>query len=367
MRAVRAAPPRQESTALFLASFLIGLREGLEMALVIGILLAYIGKLGREDVKRKIWLGVALAAAISLALGALFTFGRYALSFQAQEVIGGTMSLVAVGMITWMVFWMMKTAATLKSDLQHGVDHALAVGTGWAIFWFSFVTVAREGIETTLLLWGWAGNLLAFAAALTGIAVAAGIGYLLNRGMVHIDLRVFFAWTGGFLIVVAAGVLAYAVHDLQEAAVLPGPFSGHPITPTDFRTGEVLTGFDGPFWAAAYPFGWAFNVEDAIDPSSAGAALLKGFFGFVPLMTWLEVTAWAIYMCVVMPLFLRRVAEQRRAALQRKAEAKARAEAEAEPPVATATATARAPAPPPAPAPAARSTPYASATPQGEK
>lgn len=302
---------------MFLASFLIGLREGLEAALVIGILLAYITKLGRADVKRKIWLGVWLAVGLSLALGALFTFGRYGLSFTAQEIIGGSMSLLAVGMITWMVFWMMRMGSTLKRELEAGIDAALAIGSGWAIFWFAFVTVGREGIETTLLLWGWAGNPIAFLGAIIGIIIAAGIGILLNRGALRINLRLFFAWTGGFLIVVSAGVLAYGIHDLQEAAVLPGPFSGHPITPTNFRTGEVLTGVEGPFWAAAYPFGWAFNVEHIIDPSSALAAFLKGIFGFVPLMSWLEVTAWFMYLAIVLPLFLRRVRQEAVAARHR--------------------------------------------------
>ncbi len=302
---------------MFLASFLIGLREGLEASLIIGILLAYVTKLDRADVKRKIWLGVWIAIGLCLALGALFTFGRYALSFQAQEAIGGSMSLLAVGMITWMVFWMMKTGSRLRNELHSGVDAALALGTGWAVFWFAFVTVAREGLETTLLLWGWAGDPLAFAGAIAGIVIAAGIGVLLNRGALRIDLRLFFSWTGAFLVIVAAGVLAYGIHDLQEAALLPGPFSGAPITPTNFRTGEVLTGFDGPFWAAAYPFGWAFNVEDAIAPSGALAAFLKGIFGFVPLMSWLEVTAWAIYLGVVLPLFLRQVVLQARAAQAR--------------------------------------------------
>ena len=302
---------------MFLASFLIGLREGLEASLIIGILLAYVTKLDRADVKRKIWLGVWIAIGLCLALGALFTFGRYARSFQAQEAIGGSMSLLAVGMITWMVFWMMKTGSRLRNELHSGVDAALALGTGWAVFWFAFVTVAREGLETTLLLWGWAGDPLAFAGAIAGIVIAAGIGVLLNRGALRIDLRLFFSWTGAFLVIVAAGVLAYGIHDLQEAALLPGPFSGAPITPTNFRTGEVLTGFDGPFWAAAYPFGWAFNVEDAIAPSGALAAFLKGIFGFVPLMSWLEVTAWAIYLGVVLPLFLRQVVLQARAAQAR--------------------------------------------------
>ncbi|WP_449277936.1 iron uptake transporter permease EfeU [Leucobacter sp. GX24907] len=302
---------------MFLASFLIGLREGLEAALIIGILLAYVTKLSRVDVKRKIWLGVWIAVGLCLVLGAIFTFGRYGLSFEAQEIIGGSMSLLAVAMITWMVFWMMQVGSKLKSELQSGVDQALAIGTGWAIFWFSFVTVAREGLETTLLLWGWAGDLLAFAGAISGIVIAAVIGSLLNRGALRINLRLFFSWTGVFLVIVAAGVLAYGIHDLQEAAAIPGPFSGRPITPSDFRTGEVLTGFEGPFWMAAYPFGWAFDVEHLIAPSGALAAFLKGIFGFVPMMSWLEVTVWALYIGIVLPLFLRQVMLQARAAKAR--------------------------------------------------
>lgn len=320
------ADPSRKSP-VFLASFLIGLREGLEASLIIGILLAYVTRIDRSDVKHKIWWGVSIAIGLSVAIGAFFTFGRYALSFVAQEAIGGFMSLIAVGMVTWMVFWMMRTASGLKGELQRGVDQALAIGTGWAIFWLAFATVAREGIETTLMLWGWAGNPIALLGAVAGILIAAGIGIALNRGMLRINLRVFFAWTGAFLIVVAAGILAYGIHDLQEAAILPGPFSGHPITPTDLRTGEVLTGFDGPFWLAAFPFGWAFNVEDVIAPASALAAFLKGTVGFVPQMTWLEVTAWACFMGITMPRFLREVWTQRKAAMARGAVTQTSAEA----------------------------------------
>lgn len=290
---------------MFLASFLIGLREGLEAALIIGILIAFVRKQRREDVRRKIWIGVGVATIGSLVLGAAFTFGRYGLSFTAQEVIGGTMSLVAVAMVTWMVFWMMKTGSQLKAELESEAGKALLIGSGWGLFWIAFVSVGREGIETTLMLWGWAGEPIAMLGALVGIISAVAFGHLIYRGFVRIDLGVFFAWTGAFLIVVSAGVLAYGIHDLQEAAVLPGPFSGHPITPTDFRTGEVLVGFtDGPFWAAAYPFGWAFDLEHLIAPSGFLAAFLKGTVGFVPLMTWLEVTAWVLYLAVVFPLFL---------------------------------------------------------------
>ncbi|MCW5953991.1 MAG: FTR1 family protein [Propionibacteriaceae bacterium] len=290
---------------MFLAAFLIGLREGLEAALIVGILVAYLRKQGRPDVLAKLWWGVGLAVAGSVALGALFTFGAYRLSFQAQEIIGGTMSLVAVGMITWMVFWMLKVGGRMKAELEEGAAHALAVGSGWSIFWLGLISVGREGLETTLLLWGWALQPAALLGALAGIAMAIVIGYLMYRGMVRVNLGVFFAWMGTFLVVVAAGILAYGIHDLQEAGLLPGPFSGHPITPTDMRTGDVLVGpTDGPFWMASFPFGWAFDITGSIDPSGFAGALLKGVVGFTPMMSWLQVTAWAIYLAIVLPRFV---------------------------------------------------------------
>lgn len=304
---------------MFLASFLIGLREGLEGALIVGILVAFVIKRSRRDVLRKIWLGVLLAIAGAVLLAALFTFGRYGLSFEGQELIGGSMSLLAVVMVTWMVFWSLKAGNKMKSELESSADDALALGSGWGMFWLAFISVGREGIETGLILWGWAMQPAALLGALSGLIVAACLGYLIYRGMIRIDFGVFFAWMGAFLIVVAAGILAYGIHDLQEARFLPGPFSGAPITPTDFRTGDVLVGFftDRPFWGAAYPFGWAFDLQDAIDPAGAAAAFLKGTVGFTPLMTWLEVTAWLLYMAIVLPLFLSRV----------RAHAKARREA----------------------------------------
>jgi high-affinity iron transporter len=163
------------------------------------------------------------------------------------------------------------------------------------------------------------GDLLALSGALAGIVAAIGIGYALYRGAVRVDLGRFFTWSGAFLIIVSAGILAYGIHDLQEAAVLPGPFSGEPISPTHPRTGDVLVGLTGfPFWGAAYPFGWAFDVEDVIAPSGFIGALLKGTVGFVPKMSWMEVTAWAVYLMAVVPPFIRHSRRMRRP--QRRAE-----------------------------------------------
>ncbi|MFI8631068.1 iron uptake transporter permease EfeU [Microbacterium sp. NPDC077663] len=287
--------------ASLLPPFLIGLREGLEAALVVGILAAYLTRIERRDVLPRLWAGVGLAATLVLVIGAVLTFGAYALTFQAQELIGGLLSLLAVGMVTWMIFWMQRTARTMRSHLERGVDRALAMGGFWGIVLIGFVSVAREGIETTLFLWSMVQSSgeegVGLVGAVLGIAVAIVLGWLLARGMVRLDLRRFFAWTGGFLVVVAAGVLAYAIHDLQEAAALPGPFS-------DAATIDPATGAVGVGWSGL-PFGWAFDVTGGIAPDSTLAAILQATVGFMPQMTWLQVIAWGVYLLVVGTFFVR--------------------------------------------------------------
>ncbi|MEW1834556.1 iron uptake transporter permease EfeU [Microbacterium sp. NPDC079995] len=291
-----------------LATFLMGLREGLEAALVVGILVAYLTRIGRRDVLPRLWAGVGLAVALALAIGAVLTFGAYALTFEAQELIGGGLSLVAVAMVTWMIFWMLRTARTMKAHLEGGVDRALATSGFWGIVAIGFVSVAREGIETTLLLWSMVQSFgdapSALLGALLGLAVAALLGWLLARGMVRLNLRRFFAWTGGFLVVVAAGVLAYAFHDLQEAGALPGPFGAS-------ATIDPATGAVGVGWAG-FPFGWAFDLSAQVAPGGTLAAILQATVGFMPEMTWLQVIAWALYLAVVGSFFVRGVGGRRR-------------------------------------------------------
>ncbi|MEZ7754822.1 FTR1 family protein [Microbacterium paraoxydans] len=284
-----------------LATFLIGLREGLEAALVVGILVAYLRRLGRRDALPKMWAGVGLAIALALGIGAILTFGAYELTFQAQELIGGGLSLVAVAMVTWMIFWMQRAGRAMKATLEGGIDRALTVGGLWALIAIGFVSVAREGIETTLLLWSMVQSFgdapSALVGALLGLSVAVVLGWLISRGALRLDLRRFFAWTGGFLVIVAAGVLAYALMDLQEAGALPGPFTA--AAPLDPVTGAVAVG------AAGFPFGWAFDVSAAIAPGGALASVLQATVGFMPAMTWLQVLAWGLYILVVGGLYLR--------------------------------------------------------------
>ncbi|MGC5169460.1 iron uptake transporter permease EfeU [Microbacterium sp. DT81.1] len=294
-----------------LATFLIGLREGLEAALVVGILVAYLTRMGRRDVLPRLWIGIGLAALMALVIGAVLTFGAYSLTFEAQELIGGTLSLIAVAMVTWMIFWMQKAGRTLKRTLEGGIDRALARGTVWGLVVLGFVSVAREGIETTLLLWSMVQSFgdapSALLGALLGILTAVALGWLLARGMLRLNLRRFFTWTGAFLIIVAAGVLAYGIHDLQEAGALPGPFSA--LAPVAQATGAVAVG------ASAFPFGWAFDVSAAIPPGSPLAAILQATIGFTPRMSWLQIIAWVLYVGIVGSIFLvRSLHSKRRAA-----------------------------------------------------
>ncbi len=260
------------------ANFLIGLREGLEAALVVGILVAYLVKSGRRDMLPQLWLGIGVAVAISLGFGALLTFGPQGLTFEAQEAIGGTLSIVAVGLITWMIFWMGKTARFLKANLHSKLDHAVEGGR-WAVATMALLAVGREGLETALFLWAGASTTGAstrpLLGAVLGLAVAVLLGWLVYRGALRLNLRVFFRWTGLGLIVIAAGVLAYGVHDLQEAGILPGLNS------------------------------LAFDVSAQIPPSSWYGTLLKGFLNFSPATTWLQAVAWVLYAVPTLALFIR--------------------------------------------------------------
>ena len=247
-----------------LPNLLIGLREGLEAALVVGILIAYVIKIGRRDVLPRIWMGVAIAVAISLGIGALLTFGAYGLSFEAQELIGGSLSIVATGFVTWMIFWMLRAARGLTRELRSEVDSHLA-GAGWGLVLVAFLAVGREGIETALFIWAAVrasgSTALPLTGAALGITLAVVLGYLIYRGVVRINLSRFFTYTGVFLILVAAGVL-------------PG-----------------LSAL-------------AFDVSATVPPSSWHGTLLKGIFNFSPASTWLEVIAWFGYVIPVMTAFL---------------------------------------------------------------
>jgi high-affinity iron transporter len=260
------------------SNYLIGLREGLEASLVVCILIAYLVKTGRRDALRPIWTGIGVAIALALGFGCVLEFGSQELTFQAQETLGGSLSVVAVGLVTWMVFWMRRTARHLKAELHGKLDAALQMGTG-ALVATAFLAVGREGLETALFVWASVhaagdGTPRPLIGVALGLASAVLLGWLFYRGAVRINLSKFFTWTGGMLVVVAAGVLAYGVHDLQEADVLPG-----------------LTSL-------------AFDISGTVEPDSWYGTLLKGVFNFQPDPTVLQSVVWLLYLVPALALFL---------------------------------------------------------------
>ena len=264
-----------------LANFLIGLREGLEAALVVSILIAYLVKSDRRNLVPRIWMGVAIAVVISLGFGAALTFGPKGLTFEAQELIGGGLSIIAVGFVTWMIFWMASAARSMSGQLRSKIDKA-ADAKPWSLVIVAMLAVGREGLETALFLWaatqaaarGPGGTVSPLLGAALGLTVAIVLGYLIYRGALKINLTRFFTWTGVFLIIVAGGVLAYGVHDLQEARFLPG-----------------LNNL-------------AFDVSHVIPPTSWYGTLLKGVFNFSPATTKLEAAAWLLYVIPTLTIFL---------------------------------------------------------------
>ena len=261
---------------MFLANLLIALREGLEAALVVSIIVAYLVKADRRDALPKLWLGVGLAALIPLVAGAIMTWGPKTLTFQAQEILGGTLSFVAVGMGTWMIFGMGKNARELKGELEGSLSKSLSAGSsGWGVVWIAVVAVGREGVETALFVWATVRSSIESSTMQTTAGVITGLVLAIVLGVL-IYLRVFFAVTGYFLVVVAAGIVAYGVGDLQEANVLPG-FTNHAWDLSRYLP-------DG-----ASPFHWLY-------------VLLQAMFQFNLQPTVLQVVGWWVY--IVPPLVL---------------------------------------------------------------
>jgi high-affinity iron transporter len=270
-----------------LANYLIGLREGLEAALVVSILVAYLVKSGRRDRLAGVGGGVAAAIAVSIGFGALLTYTSTTLlsDFRSQEIFGGTMSAIAVVFVTWMVFWMRRASRGLRAELDGKLSSALNVG-GFAVVITAFLAVAREGLETALFFWSAvqaAGETLVPVAGFTlGILTAVVLAWLLYKRSVRLNLARFFTWTSACLIVIAAGVLAYAVHDLQEGGVIAGL--------------NTL----------------AFDVSQQVPPASWYGVLAKGVFNFSPQTTVAQAIAWLAYLVPVMTIFLVSVLVTRR-------------------------------------------------------
>jgi high-affinity iron transporter len=273
-------PPEEPTTVG--ATFVIALREGLEATLIVSILLAYLRQSGRAERGRLIWWGAVSAVVASIAIGSVIFFVGAEFDGTGEQLFEGLVTLSAVAVLTWMIFWMRRQGGRLRGELHGKVDTALSAG-GFALASLAFFSVLREGVETALFFYAAAkgtaavgGNEIAqVVGAALGLAVAAFLGVLLYRGGIRLDLRSFFRVTGVVLVVVAAGLLAFSIHELQEAGVLPV------LTATAYDIARVL-------------------------PDDAGiGAVARSLFGYHATPSWLEVVGWISYLVLVGGLFLR--------------------------------------------------------------
>jgi high-affinity iron transporter len=265
-------------SAQLLGSGLIGLREGLEAGIVVMVLVAFLVKTQRRDALKWVWTGVAAAVVMTVGVFLVVQYTAYSVSGLAAEAVAGIASLVAVAIVTSMVLWMRRAAATISGDLRAGMSRALETGA-LAVVALSFLAVGREGVETALFMVGYAEADTAWplAGLLTGVLVAVGIAWAMYAGAVRINLAKFFKYTGVFLIVVAAGILSYGIGALQTVGWLPALG------------------------------GRAFDVSSRFDWSSWYGEIVRGVFNLTPTPTVLQLLCWLAYLLIVLALFLKPV------------------------------------------------------------
>lgn len=207
-----------------LPAFLLALREGMEIALIIGIVLGALQKTNRKELSGRVWAGAWSAALLSLALVLLLTALGARMEGQAEQIFEGVMMLTAAVVLTWMIFWMQNQSRNLKGELESDVRRALGGPGKTAIFSLAFLAVLREGVELALFL---TATALASAPGATllgaalGLASAGAIGWAVFAATVRLNLRQFFQVTSALLILFAAGLVAHAVHEFNQAGLVP--------------------------------------------------------------------------------------------------------------------------------------------------
>jgi len=261
-----------------LGNFLIGLREGLEAALVVSILVTYLVRTDRKQYIRFVTYGVASAVIFSAIVGSVLQVIEQSLSAKVEPIFAGTISILAVGFVTWMIFWMKKSARNISGDLRNRFDAAALTGSGIAVITMAFAAVAREGAETAVFFWAAAhanGNeLVSLAGLILGLVTAVALGVAFYRSTIKLNLSSFFKVTGVLLTIVAAGVLSYGIHEFQEIGWLPG------------EDNVVL------------------NLTSQLPEGSAIATVMAGLFNLSAKTTALQSVAWFSYIVVVLALFL---------------------------------------------------------------
>jgi high-affinity iron transporter len=252
-----------------LPTFVIGLREGVEAALIVGIVGAFLRQQGATAYLRRMWAGVALAVALSLGVAIGLQILDSQLPQKEQEGLETIVAAVAVGMVTFMIVWMRRHARGLGADLRRSAASALAQGSGWALVAMAFFAVIREGLETAVFLLAAfqasGDSMAAGLGAALGIACAAVVGWMLYRGGLRLNLERFFRITAALLVVVAAGLVLSAIHTAHEA------------------------GWFNSFQETAVSLSWL------VRPGTISSSLLTGVLGLQPRPTVGEAAGWLIY------------------------------------------------------------------------
>ena len=265
---------------------LVTTREGLEASLIVGIVLGYLAKTENRSYFRLIWFGTAAAVALSIAKGAALFFTVGELEGRAEQIFEGIAMLSAVTVLTWMIFWMRKQAVNIKRELEARLAHAIAAGSAVGLASVVFFAVLREGWETALFLFAISESSTPLATgvgAVIGLVLSISLGVVLYMGSRRLNLRQFFTATGILLIVFAAGLLAHATHEFQEAAILP-------------QTIEHV-----------------WNTNALVSENSHTGEFLKALFGYNGDPSLIEVGIWAVYLAAALVFFLRPLVSWRRA------------------------------------------------------
>jgi high-affinity iron transporter len=266
-----------------LPTFVIGLREGMEAALIVGIVAAFLGQEGRRSALRQVWIGVSIAVAICVAIGVALQVISSDLPQRQQEGLETVVGAIAVVMVTYMVLWMRRHSRDLKGDLEQAAESALAHGSAKALVLMAFLAVLREGFETVVFLLATfhaSGDAtLSWLGAVLGIALAVILGYAIYKGGVRINLSRFFRITGIVLIIIAAGLAMTAIHTANEAGWL------------NFGQNQ------------------AFDLSWLVRPGTALSSFVTGVFGIQPYPVWVEVIGYVAYLA---PMLLVMVVPQRR-------------------------------------------------------
>ena len=261
-----------------LPTFVIGLREGLEAALIVGIVAAFLAQRGRSDALRLVWLGIALAIGACVLFAVALQVFSSSLPQLQQEMLETVISVVAVVMVTYMIVWMRRNSRHLKSDLETAASSALATGTAWALIGMAVLAVLREGFETSVFLlaaFNASGSPLAAGlGAVIGVVVAAAIGWGIFHGGVRINLARFFRITGVVLVFVAAGLVASAIHTAHEAGWIT------------FGQGQVA------------------DLTWLMPPGSIVSALITGVLGIQPRPTAIEFVGWLLFLVPMLLIVL---------------------------------------------------------------